>query len=259
MNQMKTILGKKIGIMLKFLILSFIIYLFINLIYFSALLIAFYQGALPMIHEPAEYAYSNYSGILISLLLFSFFILAYLVPTKKTEWKRAGLYEAFIIALFTEMYGFPLTIYTISWISGKNLGLGHVEGHLMAVLLSNAGLSLTGAWLWVMVISSVMLLLGIFMIYAGWKNIYSADDLETGGIYQYMRHPQYLGLFIVITGFMVQWPTILTLLMWPILLITYYKLAQKEETGLADRFGTAYLEYKAKVPMFFPRLRHHEM
>ncbi len=92
-------------------------------------------------------------------------------------------------------------------------------------------------------------------MYKGWMKIYKAkeDKLVTDGIYSYLRHPQYSGLFLVTLGFIIQWPSLTMLVMWPVLTFAYYKLAKREEKDLAARFQHEFLKYKKEVPAFFPK------
>ncbi len=156
------------------------------------------------------------------------------------------------------MYGFPLTIYVLSSIFGLSLSFGHAEGHLLGVLIARTGLmSMESAWAFVMVTSSVVIFLGFFLMSKGWGRIHaSAGELVTDGIYRYVRHPQYLGLIVVTVGLLIQWPTLLTLFMWPVLIIMYYRLAKREEKEAALAFGERYEEYKRRTPMLFPLIKN---
>lgn len=199
-----------------------------------------------------EQWYGQWGMVLVMIVLVGWVIFRFLKPRKKREWKTGGILGVFLIALYAEMYGFPLTIYILSSVFGIDIPFTHLEGHLWSSLL---GLGEAGAMA-EMIIGYLIMGVGGLLIIVGWKKIYRAEnELVTGGIYSFMRHPQYTGIILITFGMLIHWPTLITLLMWPFLLLAYYGLAKKEERGLEERFGEVYQEYKSKVPMFFPSLR----
>lgn len=205
--------------------------------------------------ESLSYAYGFWSLVVANVILFLFFILSFLTPVRKREWRSMGVTTAFIIALFTEMYGFPLTIYIITALLGARYPamnpFAHSSGHLWVTFLGGGSSMLTV----IHIVSNGVMLAGFMVMASGWKRVHGAKGgLVTDGIYGYMRHPQYSGLFLVTIGLLIQWPTIVTALMWPVLVMAYYRLAKKEEDDMEREFKDAYRVYREKVPMFVPRI-----
>ena len=197
--------------------------------------------------------YGQWGLVLIMVVVASWILYHYLAPASWREWSRAGLVQAFIIALYAEMYGFPLTIYILTGFFGIDLPLTSFTGHLWATLL---GYGEIGAII-EMVIGLGLVFLGISLLVEGWREVYRASRegrLATDRLYGVVRHPQYLGIFLAVLGQLIHWPTILTLALFPIIVWAYVRLARKEEATMIEQFGDRYREYQQQVPMFFPRM-----
>ncbi len=209
--------------------------------------------------ENISYAYGFWSLVIVNVGLFAFFIISFLTPVKKREWRSMGATIAFFVALFTEMYGFPLTIYILTGILGSKYPalnpFSHAGGHLWLTFLGGGAVMMTVIHL----ISNGMVVMGFAIMWQGWKLIHGAKGgLVTEGPYAYVRHPQYSGLFIIMIGMLIQWPTIITALMFPVLIFVYYRLSKREESEMVRQFGDEYRRYMEKIPMFIPGIGRKE-
>lgn len=212
--------------------------------------------------RPAEHSvpfdewYGNWRGVLIVSAPFLAFILAFLWPRGPAEWRNAGVYSAFLISLFVEMFGLPLTIYLLAPLLDRPaFAFGLNESHLWAYLLDRAHV-MPLAWgvHFVMIVSVALITVGVALVSIGWAQVFrSRYQLVTTGLYRIARHPQYLGLMLIVVAFNIQWPTLLTLLMAPVLIVAYVRQARREDAELAARFGEAFARYAARVPAFLPR------
>lgn len=187
----------------------------------------------------------------IAIVVASWVFYRYFAPSSWREWAGAGLVQAFIIALYAEMFGFPLTVYVV--VRSFGIDRDYISANLWSTLL---GLGETGM-LVSMLLGYGLAIVGVGMFIHGWREVYSArkdDRLVTGGLYRFVRHPQYTGLFVALFGEgIVHWPTLFSVGLFPLIITAYYFLARKEERDMARRFGDAYRAYVARVPMFLPR------
>lgn len=201
--------------------------------------------------------YGDWAAVAFSVGLFSLLVLSFLRSPRRREWRHLGLTEAWLIALFTEMFGTPLTIYLVGSVLGARIGLGGLEGHLWAVALDRAGLlPLERGVGLVMAVSSILITVGVALMAAGWRQVWRAKGkLVADGLYRYVRHPQYTGFLAVVTGFLIMWPTLPTLVLFPVLVTAYVRLARREEVELLKAHGAAYADYRRRTPMLIPEPR----
>ncbi|MES1945169.1 hypothetical protein PC39_13667 [Salinisphaera sp. PC39] len=206
-------------------------------------------------HETAS-AYGLWGLVLINSFIFIFFAFSFFKPQTKRDWRSFGAFSAFLVALFTEMYGFPLTIYLLSgWLQSNYPGvdwLSHDAGHLLEMLLGWEANPHFGPF---HLLSFAFIGGGFMLIAAAWRVLYAAQrvgELAVTGPYARLRHPQYLGFILIMFGFLLQWPTLLTLAMFPVLTYMYLRLARHEEREAEAEFSAAWRAYAARVPGFIP-------
>jgi len=176
----------------------------------------------------------------------------YFAPKTWREWASAGVVQAFIVALYAEMYGFPLTIYLLARFFG--LDRHNLNANLWSSLL---GMGDTGMLI-SMLLGYALLIIGVSVFVQGWRELYRAhrqDRLACTGLYGLVRHPQYTGLFLGLFGEgVVHWPTLFSVGLYPVILLAYVLLARNEERRMVERFGEEYCIYQRRVPMFIPRI-----
>lgn len=202
--------------------------------------------------------YGLWMLVILNSAIFLMFAFSFFKPQTGRDWRTFGAFSAFVVALFVEMYGFPLTIYLMSgWLQTKypNLDLmSHNSGHLWSTLLGEKGDPHFGV---LHIASYVFLGLGFYLLSAAWNVLYHAQRarrLATTGPYGRIRHPQYVAFVMILLGFLLQWPTLLTLVMFPILVAMYGRLAVTEEREMRERFGAEFDAYAARTPRFVPAL-----
>jgi protein-S-isoprenylcysteine O-methyltransferase Ste14 len=202
-----------------------------------------------------DYGYGRWALVAINSAVFILFAVSFFHPRGGRDWRALGGFSAFILALFAEMYGYPLTIYLAGSVLGDKLGLSHDAGHLWADPVGWNGdphLSPFHVASWILIGG------GFWLIAAAWTRLHAAAQagrLATDGPYERVRHPQYAGFIAIMVGFLLQWPTLPTMVMFPILVIVYRRLAIREERDVAAAFGAEWDAYAARTPRFLLRRR----
>lgn len=203
----------------------------------------------------SDYGYGLWALVGINIAVILIFAASFFRPQSGRDWRAFGLFSAFVIALFTEMYGAPLTIYLLSsWLGSNVLGLDltHDGGHLWAQLVGWRGDPHLSPF---HLASYAFIIGGFWLIAAAWRRLYAAHGegrLATAGPYARLRHPQYLGFILIMAGFLLQWPTLPTLILFPPMLVVYRRLAIREEAEVRRRFGERWDAYAAEVPRLLP-------
>lgn len=204
-------------------------------------------------------AYGLWGVAAFNAFIFIFFAFSFFKPDTKRDWRSFGAFSAFLVALFAEMYGFPLTIYILSGLLQTYYPgidwFAHDSGHLTEMMFGWKSNPHFGPF---HIASYLFIGLGFWLISSGWTDLHAAQQrhqMATAGLYNRIRHPQYVGFIAVMFGFLLQWPTLLTLVMFPVLVVMYVRLARSEEREAILQYGDAYRLYMKRVPAFFPHLR----
>mgnify|MGYP002700424724 FL=1 len=206
-----------------------------------------------------ESGYGLWTLVILNSAIFIFFAFSFVKPKNTQDWRSLGVFSAFIVALFTEMYGFPLTIYFLSgWLAEAYPEvdfLAHENGHLLHTIFGFEGNAHFDP---LHLLSNIVIILGFFLLSSAWSVLHAAQNtrsLASSGWYEKCRHPQYLAFIMIMFGFLLQWPTIPTVVMFPILVVVYIRLAKHEEQIALDEFGDEYREYMRITPAWIPKLK----
>lgn len=201
-------------------------------------------------------AYGLWLLAFVNAAVFIIFALSFTKPQTPRDWRSFSAFSAFLVALFAEMYGFPLTIYLLSgWLQSSFPGtdwFSHDAGHLPEMLFGWKANPHFGPF---HLLSFVLIGAGFWLLSVAWPVLYAAQRagrLATTGPYARIRHPQYVGFVLILTGFLLQWPTILTLAMYPVLIWMYLRLSRSEEAEARARFGAEYDPWARRVPAYLP-------
>lgn len=202
-------------------------------------------------------AYGLWPLVVLNSAIFLLFAFSFFKPTTTRDWRTFGTFSAFIVALFVEMYGFPLTLYVLAgWLQTRMPGMdlmSHDAGHLWQTLFGMKG---NPHFNWLHILSTLLIGGGFWLLADAWQGLYRAQragKLATTGVYARIRHPQYAAFILIMFGFLLQWPTILTLAMFPVLTVMYARLARREEREAQATFGAEWETYAARTPRFWPR------
>lgn len=205
-----------------------------------------------------ENGYGLWTLVILNSAIFIFFAFSFIKPQTRTDWRSLGAFSAFVVALFTEMYGFPLTIYFLSgWLTSRFPEvdfLEHDNGHLLHFLFGFEGNPHFDP---LHIASNLLIVLGFILLASAWRVLHKAQQSRTlarTGWYARCRHPQYLAFILIMFGFLLQWPTIPTVVMFPILVWVYVRLAKHEERLVLAELGEEYRRYMANTPAFIPKL-----
>ena len=203
-----------------------------------------------------DYGYGLWFLVAVNSAVLIIFAFSFFHPKTGRDWRAMGAFSAFIVALFTEMYGFPLSVYLLSsWVGSRfpELTFSHANGHLLNDLIGWTGDPHLSPF---HIASYVVIGGGFWLIASAWNVLHEAQrsgHLATNGPYARIRHPQYAGFLLIMVGFLLQWPTIPTLLMFPVLALVYWRLAADEESEVRKAFGATWEAYAARTPRFLPR------
>ena len=215
------------------------------------------------------YGYGVWLLVVVNSAIFIIFAASFFHPRSMRDWKAMGAFSSFVVALngrdvrlsAHHLLLVGMARYFLSgWLGSRfdTLTLTHNGGHLWSELLGWQGDPHLSPF---HLVSYVFIGAGFWAIAAAWPVLLRAardGELATTGLYARVRHPQYVGFLVIMVGFLLQWPTIPTLVMFPVLIVIYRRLSLQEERAVAAEFGTDWEDYARRTPRFIPRLRTHQ-
>ena len=203
-------------------------------------------------------SYGDWYQAVIHTLVFAIVAFCFYRPKTGGDWRAFGAFTAFLAALFAEMYGFPLTIYLLSgWPGTRSLpveSLSHGFGHVLEMMFDWRANPPLGIF---QIASTALIIGGFILLASAWSALHKAHqrrELARTGVYARIRHPEYVAFVLIMCGFLLRWPTLITLAMFPVLVFVYVRLARREEREALARFGETYRRYQVETPAFFPRI-----
>jgi len=196
--------------------------------------------------------FHNWFGLVLFAVVYGVFI-AFIPFYRKSQRKPSGAYLAFVLAFVLEMFGMPMSMYVLAWIFGHRLPDGILRGHTLNAYIGD----------WGMYIGAVISLSGVAPVVVGWHAIHAhhwskeagQGGLVTSGICRFIRNPQFAGFLLITLSMMFEWTTVTLLIMWPVLVWIYFRLARREERDMEAEFGEWFLDYRERTGMFLSRLR----
>jgi protein-S-isoprenylcysteine O-methyltransferase Ste14 len=199
--------------------------------------------------ETLESHFHNWFGVLFFVVLYSV-VLIFIPFYRKMDKKPQGTYLAFVIAFAIEMHGIPFSMWLISWIIGRNLPEGILWGHTLTRSFGHLGMNIGIAFA---VVALILILNGWYNIYKKyWSKETGTGALVTTGIYRFIRHPQYTGLLLLSLSMILNWATLPMLVLFPVMVFMYLRLAKREERDMVEEFGDEYRSYMKRTKNFIP-------
>jgi protein-S-isoprenylcysteine O-methyltransferase Ste14 len=159
----------------------------------------------------------------------------------KLNWKSKSIYIAFMISLFTEMFGAALIVYLFSPFIKYPLLTPIYNVYIFPPIVK--------------ILSFNLIFLGIVLIIIGWREIYNSEGIVTKGLYKFIRHPQYLGFILLATGWIFAWPTVIVLILYPFLVGIFLYQAVSEDKLLENKYKSKFVNYKKRTGFILPKLR----